>query len=465
MDKNKIFLINRGELDGRLDSYYYNEVFLNNEINLHKIGYTRFGEFIKIITKGSTPEMINEGIPFLKVLNMNEFGIKTEKLDFISLKTHESMKRSQLHGDEILYSMAGTIGIAVIYDKKFEQANINQAIAKIVLKDERLNILMVYLLNSKLCNLQAKRFLTVSAQPNINFEQIKSIKIPKISEKQKIDIINTMNKAYESKKQKEKQAQELIDNIDYYIFHKLEIKLPVEPENNIENRTFKVGFDDIFTDRLDADSYTSYYQNIFEIFENSSCKFTTLKAITKKIKTGTTPDQKLDAFTSEKEIPFLRNSDIQDGEIIEGKFKYIKNDLEKNLTFSYKNEIIICIAGTIGISALNRFDRLAINQNVSSLTIDETNININFLIYWLNTKVAISLLKRLASIATIAYVNNPTLLRLQIPLPAITIQNKIADEIKQRRKKAKQLQEEAKLELENAKKDVERIILGNNYEC
>lgn len=459
MDKNKIFLINRGELEGRLDSYYYNEVFLNNEINLHKIGYTRFGEFIKIITKGSTPEMINEGIPFLKVLNMNEFGIKTEKLDFISLKTHESMKRSQLYGDEILYSMAGTIGLAVNYDKKFEQANINQAIAKIILNDKSFNILMVYLLNSKLCNLQAKRFLTVSAQPNINFEQIKSIKIPKISEKQKMDIINTMNKAYESRKQKEKKAQNLLDSIDDYLFDKLGIKLPVEPENNIENRIFKVGFDDIFADRLDADSYTSYYQNIFDTFEKSTCKFTTLKTITKKIKTGTTPDQKLDAFTTDKEIPFLRNSDIQDGEIIENKFKYIKNNYEKHLTFSCKNEIIICIAGTIGISALNRFDKLAINQNVSSLTIDETKININFLIYWLNTKVAISLLKRLASIATIAYVNNPTLLRLQIPLPDITIQNEISNEIKERRQKAKQLQYDAKLGLENAKNEIEKIIL------
>jgi restriction endonuclease S subunit len=108
---------------------------------------------------------------------------------------------------------------------------------------------------------------------------------------------------------------------------------------------------------------------------------------------------------------------------------------------------------------------LAINQNVSSLTIDETQININFLIYWLNTKVAINLLKRLASIATIAYVNNPTLLRLQIPLPDITIQNEIANEIKQKRQKAKQLQNEAKEELENAKKEVEKIILGDNYEC
>jgi exonuclease VII small subunit len=31
--------------------------------------------------------------------------------------------------------------------------------------------------------------------------------------------------------------------------------------------------------------------------------------------------------------------------------------------------------------------------------------------------------------------------------------------------KAKQLQNEAKEELENAKKEVEKIILGDNYEC
>ena len=34
-----------------------------------------------------------------------------------------------------------------------------------------------------------------------------------------------------------------------------------------------------------------------------------------------------------------------------------------------------------------------------------------------------------------------------------------------KRQKAKQLQNEAKEELENAKKEVEKIILGDNYEC
>ncbi len=90
------------------------------------------------------------------------------------------MKRSQLTGGEILYTMAGTIGIACIYPEGFGRANINQAIAKIVLNpsDNNFKNYLVEVLNSSICRLQAQRVLTVAAQPNINFEQIKSLLIP-----------------------------------------------------------------------------------------------------------------------------------------------------------------------------------------------------------------------------------------------------------------------------------------------
>ena len=76
--------------------------------------------------------------------------------------------------------MAGTIGIACFYPNSIGQANINQAIAKIVVSgsDETLKTYLVEILNSSICRLQAKRALTVSAQPNLNFEQIKSLLIP-----------------------------------------------------------------------------------------------------------------------------------------------------------------------------------------------------------------------------------------------------------------------------------------------
>ena len=49
---------------------------------------------------------------------------------------------------------------------------------------------------------------------------------------------------------------------------------------------------------------------------------------------------------------------------------------------------------------------------------------------------------------------------VKIPLPPLSIQNKIAEEVKKRMQKAEQLQKEAKEELEKAKQEVEKIILG-----
>jgi len=88
------------------------------------------------------------------------------------------MKRSILKGGEILYTMAGSIGLTVINNLE-EEANINQAIAKIEVDSPNINkIYLTEILNSKISKVQSDRLLTVAAQPNINFEQIKSIRIP-----------------------------------------------------------------------------------------------------------------------------------------------------------------------------------------------------------------------------------------------------------------------------------------------
>lgn len=116
------------------------------------------------------------------------------------------MVRSLLYGGELLYTMAGSIGIANYLPKDFGEANINQAIAKIILKEE-ISINEAYLLeilNSYICNIQAKRFLTVAAQPNINFEQIKAIKIPVPSIDKQDEIANHISDI-------RKQAQTLKD--------------------------------------------------------------------------------------------------------------------------------------------------------------------------------------------------------------------------------------------------------------
>ena len=59
-------------------------------------------------------------------------------------------------------------------------------------------------------------------------------------------------------------------------------------------------------------------------------------------------------------------------------------------------------------------------------------------------------------------VNVGILKTVKFPLPPLEIQNKIAEEVKRRMKKAEDLQKEAKEELEKAKREVEKIILEGN---
>lgn len=108
--------------NSRYKSYYkYEENSLSNIATL--------------ITKGSTPttygfEYLSEGINFIKVENVNDYCVQHNTIkQFISETAHEFQKRSQLEKDDLLISIAGTLGrICLIKDEDLP-ANTNQAFA------------------------------------------------------------------------------------------------------------------------------------------------------------------------------------------------------------------------------------------------------------------------------------------------------------------------------------------------
>lgn len=182
------------EIQGnRQDPYCYQPKFEKLKEILETNKAIPLENLINLITKGETPlwrgdVYTDEGIPFLKVQNLTQYGLKGE-LTHIPLEVHQRMKRSQLRGNELLYTMAGTIGLAAIFPNNIGEANINQAIAKIIPKNDNDLEYLSMILNTKICKMQAEMFLTTAAQPNINFEQIKSIRIPYPDREQRDNIL------------------------------------------------------------------------------------------------------------------------------------------------------------------------------------------------------------------------------------------------------------------------------------
>jgi len=86
------------------------------------------------ITKGSTPTSYGyiyqpEGIKFIKVENIDENGYVISINDFIDEDANKFLKRSILKENDVLFSIAGTIGRVGIVRGVDLPANTNQALA------------------------------------------------------------------------------------------------------------------------------------------------------------------------------------------------------------------------------------------------------------------------------------------------------------------------------------------------
>ena len=123
-------------------------------------------------------------------------------------EVHEKLPKSKVYPGDILYSMAGTIGLAVLAPDDLGECNSNQAIAKIRLKPDTLEpSYLVAFLNSKLGRYQSERLANGQTVLNINLGEIGKILVPvPPPEIQKI-IVAEMNRKNDEAKYLRLQAE------------------------------------------------------------------------------------------------------------------------------------------------------------------------------------------------------------------------------------------------------------------
>lgn len=106
------------------------------------------------ISKGTTPSKPDmkkatdkSNIPFIKVKDISNAGeVNRDSLEMIPASIHEkALKRSILETDDILFSIAGTIGRVSVIDEDLHNSNANQAIAFIRLGEKHIYLELCYL--------------------------------------------------------------------------------------------------------------------------------------------------------------------------------------------------------------------------------------------------------------------------------------------------------------------------------
>ena len=145
--------------------------------------FIRLKDITHKITKGSTPSTLGFSlkdsgpIKFFKIENIKNKKLFTDS--FIDDDCHFVMKRSALKENDILFTIAGTIGDTVIVNNYDLPANINQAIAIIRLKNGYNFGYVRYYLES--ISLRIKKESFGGVIKNFNLEMLKNTKIIKAS--------------------------------------------------------------------------------------------------------------------------------------------------------------------------------------------------------------------------------------------------------------------------------------------
>jgi len=460
------FVIYANDIKGRLDPLYYTSQFveLNKILNKGKYKLVKLGSLLKELYRYPTfynIEFKKTGIICIKTTNITKEGIlkpfNSEEYDFIDFAVNSRFPRTILEENDLVMTVRGaTIGKIAIITNDFSGANINPNLIRISLKKEEINPYYFWIyFNSNIGKKLFIKQVANTAKQTITVPQIKDLLIPLPPISIQNRIIQFMDSIYSKKKLKEFEARRLLDSLDDYVLDTLGIKIP-----ELKDRmAFVVNSNEIQNNRIGA----YYYQPKFEEIE---------KAITK----GYFEVQELNKFITriyygasvknqyiEKGIPFLRIQNLKPRRIDLSNVVKLPETMKKELgnAFVREGDFLISRSGTVGVVSVvpKEADGYAFGSFMIKFCLNN-KINADYISIWLNSKVAKMFTEREKIGAIQGNITIETIKNFKIPLPPIDIQNKIAEEVKSRMHKAEQLQKEAKEELEEAKLEVERMILG-----
>lgn len=145
------------------------------EVQLSEISYR--------ITKGTTPTSVGfnfteNGILFVKVESLSEQRINHNLCAFISSEADEALARSRFKENDILFSIAGTLGRIAIVQAEDLPANTNQAICIIRLIPPIFPKYIAQILSSHLLEDRIKEQRRGVGLQNLNLRQVSEFTIP-----------------------------------------------------------------------------------------------------------------------------------------------------------------------------------------------------------------------------------------------------------------------------------------------
>ncbi len=457
IDKNKIFIVQRSEIEGRLDPKMalYNRKVQNSlypKVKLKDVLVCKpqYGASEPGVPRSSIKEP-----RYIRITDIDENGLISHDELGATAKIIED-KYILCENDILIARSGATVGKAYIHKPALYDCFFAGYLIRFIINTDK--ALPEYIFTYTQLNAYKEWVNAIqrpSGQPNINSEEYQSLEIPLPNIERQQVIVDVIKSAYLQKKQKESEAKQLLDNVDAYILNELGITLP-EIKTDLKNRIFKVNRSEL-EERLDPTVYKDGIKLISNNYDNvklSSVAYInptgTFKGKNIETPISFIPMESIDEIYSE--VSKLEDTTIENAS---GFTKFKEGDL-------LWAKITPCMQNGKSAIAKNLTNGLGCGSTEFFVMRNkDERLAIEYLHVILHMKcVRETAMLYFGGSAGQQRVSSAFLENFNLPLPPKDKQIEIANHVYTIRQKAKALQEEGKVLLEEAKRKVESMIIG-----
>ena len=462
IDKDKIFIVRKSEIEGRLEPDFYKPSIATLEQKIRSLSSKRLRSYALSFAGGATPSKRESekyysdsqtGVPFLRVQNLQTTGeLLLDGCVYINEDTHNGLlKRSQVSEGDLLVKITGVgrMAIASVAPKDFV-GNTNQHMVVIKTGNSAVSKYLAHYLNLDIIEKIASRHSTGGTRPALDYPSLKNIPII-----EGLDF-SIIDNAIKAKKAKESEAKQLLDSIDGYLLKELGITIP-EVKTDIGSRMFIIQRSELkgrYTPGLYKDAI-SLHSTIYDNISLSHLAYVN-------------PNTRLPYKDEKMMIPFIPMESVNEiyAEINDNKNCIVADS--KGFTRFQEGDLLwakITPCMENGKSAIAKGLTNGYGCGSTEFHVIRPK-NSRLLVEYIHILLHMKIVRQTAKLyfggsAGQQRVASDFLESFNVPLPSKTKQQDIVNYITNIRTRAKALQTEGKTILENAKRKVEQMIMGD----
>ena len=457
---NRVFIINRSELEDRFDPIFYASDLAKFNTNIFKsVSLKSIVKYFKSGFGAGKQEQTDakNGIIQIRPTNIDENGfLKYDKNIYLPIDKNSI----RIEVDDIIFNNTNSqelVGKTAILKENKELTFSNHITIIRVRKEAILPDYLWIILNMYQRN---RIFYSICTnwnnQSGIGLEVLKKLKIPLPSLEIQQQIVDLYEKAYTEKQQKEAEAQRLLDSIDDYLLGELGITLPKEeellPQNTDKNNSYNLDNDNplVKKGRLFLTNLSEVTGKRWDAFEFKNRKL--------KLGDGNYPNKTL------KHVAYLlKGQSITSNEIEKGDYPVIAGGQISPYTHNRHNfkGNVITISASGAYSGYVWYHNYPIFASDCTVVFSKEESEITTLYLSEILKLKQKEIYKLQQGAGQPHVYARDLEKINIPIPSLQKQKDITNKITAIREEAKKLQLEAINTLETAKRNIEQMILGD----